>query len=179
MTIQISEHFNYKKLIRFVLPSIFMMILSSIYGVIDGFFVSNFVGKTPFAAINLVMPFVMILGGMGFMLGTGGTALKLFVGYDEELFALTVYAFRIFSFSFVFSGINIYASGFFTALNNGLVSAILSSLRSLVFQTAFVFLLPLLLGIDGIWWAMFATETCAFLVSDIFFLTMRKRYGYA
>lgn len=75
MTIQISEHFNYKKLIKFVLPSVFMMIVTSVYGVIDGLFVSNFVGKTPFAAINLIMPFSMILGGTGFMLGTGGTAL--------------------------------------------------------------------------------------------------------
>ena len=75
MKIQISDSFNYKKLIRFVLPSIFMMTVTSIYGVIDGLFVSNFVGKTPFAAINLIMPFPMILGGMGFMIGTGGTAL--------------------------------------------------------------------------------------------------------
>ena len=74
MRIQISDSFNYKKLIRFVLPSIFMMTVTSIYGVIDGLFVSNFVGKTPFAAINLIMPFPMILGGMGFMIGTGGTA---------------------------------------------------------------------------------------------------------
>lgn len=58
-----------------MLPSIFMMVVTSVYGVIDGLFVSNFVGKTPFAAINLVMPFIMILGGMGFMIGTGGTAL--------------------------------------------------------------------------------------------------------
>lgn len=75
MTIKISDHFNLRKLFRFVLPSIFMMIVTSIYGVVDGFFVSNFVGKTPFAAINLIMPFIMILGGMGFMIGTGGTAL--------------------------------------------------------------------------------------------------------
>lgn len=75
MTIQISDTFNYKKLIRFVLPSVFMMIVTSVYGVIDGLFISNFVGKTPFAVINLIMPFSMILGGMGFMIGTGGTAL--------------------------------------------------------------------------------------------------------
>lgn len=75
MTIKISDHFNLRKLFRFVLPYIFMMIVTSIYGVVDGFFVSNFVGKTPFAAINLIMPFIMILGGMGFMIGTGGTAL--------------------------------------------------------------------------------------------------------
>lgn len=442
MTIQISEHFTYKKLFRFVLPSIFMMVLTSIYGVVDGLFVSNFAGKTPFAAINLIMPFIMILGGMGFMLGTGGTALvskiigendrekanktftmiiifavilglaltavgmsvvrpvaylfgatedmieycvlygricigfttffmlqnifqsflaaaekpklgllvtlvagcanaaldalfiavfkwgivgaavatgigqvlggiipliyfarpnssllkitktniqikpilkscgngsselltnvassvvsilynlqlmkylgedgvsaygvimyvqfiflaieigftigsapivgfnygaqnnselknvfkksmivlgiagvvlsglaqalaiplaKLFVGYDQKLYELTVYAFRIYSFAFVFSGINIYSSGFFTALNNGIVSAVLSFLRAFVFQIAFVFLLPSLFRVDGIWWAMTATEIVAFIIAVIFFVAMRKKYQY-
>lgn len=443
MTIQISEHFNFRKLLRFVLPSIFMMVVASIYGVIDGLFVSNFAGKTPFAAINLIMPFVMILGGMGFMIGTGGTALvtkvlgendnekanryftmlivfaiilgvvltavgiavmrpvarflgagdammedcvlygrivvgfttffmlqnifqsflagaekpklglvvtliagcanaaldalfiavfkwgvvgaavatgigqflggvipliyfsrkngsllrftktkleikpillacanglselltniassvvsmlynlqlmkfygengvsaygvimyvqfiflalmigytigsapivgyhygaknsdelknifkksmiilatggailsglaqalavplsKLFVGYDAELYDLTVRAFRYFSFAFIFSGVAIYSSGFFTALNNGLISAILSILRSLVFQVVFVFLLPLIFGVDGIWRAMFATEACATVVAIIFFIVYRKKYHYA
>ena len=75
MAIQLSEHFTLKKLFRFVMPSVFMMIVTSVYVVVDGLFVSNFVGKTPFAAINLIMPFIMILGGMGFMLGTGGSAL--------------------------------------------------------------------------------------------------------
>ncbi|MBE6635144.1 MAG: MATE family efflux transporter [Ruminococcaceae bacterium] len=75
MQIQLSDHFDYKKLFRFVLPSVLMMVFISIYGVVDGFFVSNFVGKTPFAAINLIMPFIMVLGGMGFMIGSGGTAL--------------------------------------------------------------------------------------------------------
>lgn len=75
MAIRLSEHFNYKKLFRFVLPSIVMMVFTSIYGVVDGLFVSNYVGKTPFAAINLIMPFIMILGGVGFMIGTGGSAL--------------------------------------------------------------------------------------------------------
>ena len=74
-SIRLSDHFTYGKLLRFTLPSICMMVFTSIYGVVDGLFVSNFVGKTPFAAVNLVMPFVMILGGMGFMVGTGGTAL--------------------------------------------------------------------------------------------------------
>jgi len=74
-SIRLSDHFSYSKLLRFTLPSIVMMVFTSIYGVVDGLFVSNFVGKTAFASVNLVMPFVMILGGMGFMLGTGGTAL--------------------------------------------------------------------------------------------------------
>lgn len=73
--IQLSDHFTYRKLLRFVFPSIVMMVFTSIYGVVDGFFVSNFVGKTAFAAINLIMPFVMVFGGVGFMLGTGGSAL--------------------------------------------------------------------------------------------------------
>lgn len=73
--IQLSDHFTYGKLLRFVFPSIIMMVFTSIYGVVDGLFVSNFVGKTSFAAINLIMPVLMIFGGIGFMLGTGGSAL--------------------------------------------------------------------------------------------------------
>ena len=75
MKIQLSDSFDYKRLLRFSLPSIIMMIFTSIYGVVDGFFVSNFVGKTPFAAVNLIMPFLMILGTLGFMFGAGGSAL--------------------------------------------------------------------------------------------------------
>lgn len=75
MKIQLSEHFTYKKMIQFVLPSIVMMIFTSIYGVIDGLFVSNFVGKTAFAAINLIMPLLMGLSALGFMIGTGGSAI--------------------------------------------------------------------------------------------------------
>ena len=104
---------------------------------------------------------------------------KLFVGSDKELYGLTVHAFRLYSFAFVFSGVAIYSSGFFTALNNGLGSAILSVLRSLAFQVAFVFLLPLLFGVDGIWWAMFATEAGATVVAAIFFTAYRKKYNYA
>lgn len=97
MKIQLSDHFNYRRLIRFVLPSIAMMIFTSIYGVVDGFFVSNFVGKIPFAAVNLIMPFLMILGTIGFMLGTGGSALvsKLLgekkVDKAQEIFSMLVY----------------------------------------------------------------------------------------
>lgn len=74
MKIQLSDHFTYPRLLRFVLPSIVMMIFTSIYGVVDGLFVSNYVGKTPFAAVNLIMPFLMIMGAVGFMFGTGGSA---------------------------------------------------------------------------------------------------------
>ena len=75
MKIQLSDNFTYRKLIRFVLPCVGMMIFMSIYGVVDGFFVSNYAGKTPFAAVNLIMPFLFILATVGFMFGTGGSAL--------------------------------------------------------------------------------------------------------
>ena len=75
MHISLSEHFSYRKLLRFTFPSVIMMIFTSVYGVVDGLCVSNFVGKTPFAAINLIWPFLMILGCAGFMIGTGGSAL--------------------------------------------------------------------------------------------------------
>lgn len=97
MNIQLSDHFTYKKILRFTLPSIAMMIFTSIYGVVDGFFVSNYVGKTPFAAVNFIMPFLMILGAVGFMLGTGGSALiakTLGEGKRDKansLFSLLVY----------------------------------------------------------------------------------------
>ena len=97
MRIQLSDHFSYSRLIRFTLPSIAMMIFTSIYGVVDGFFVSNFAGKTPFAAVNLIMPFLMIVATVGFMFGTGGTAIvaKTFGEGDKEqankYFSLFVY----------------------------------------------------------------------------------------
>ena len=97
MHIQLSDHFTYKRLLRFTLPSIVMMVFTSIYGVVDGFFVSNFAGKTPFAAVNFIMPFLMILGALGSMFGTGGSALiakTLGEGESERakrLFSLFVY----------------------------------------------------------------------------------------
>ncbi len=75
MRIQLSDHFTYPKLLRFVLPSIIMMICTSIYSIVDGLFVSNYVGKTPFAAVNLIFPALMVMGTVGFMIGTGGSAI--------------------------------------------------------------------------------------------------------
>lgn len=97
MKIQLSEHFTYKKLLRFVLPSIVMMIFTSIYGVVDGLFVSNYVGKTAFAAVNLIMPFLMAISALGFMIDTGGSAIvakTLGEGKKEqanEYFSMLVY----------------------------------------------------------------------------------------
>lgn len=97
MQIKLSDSFDYKRLLRFTMPSIVMMIVTSVYGVVDGFFVSNFVGKTPFAAVNFVMPFLMMLGGFGFMFGTGGSALvsKTFGERQDRrarsIFSLVIY----------------------------------------------------------------------------------------
>lgn len=442
MSIQLSDHFSYSKLLRFTLPSIVMMIFTSIYGVVDGFFVSNYVGKTPFAAVNFIMPVLLILGSIGFMFGTGGSALisktmgegnseqakklfslfiyvsavigiiiavlgffllrpiaeilgakggmledcvvygrwillalpayilqfefqsffvtaekpqlglavtvatgvtnmildallvavfslglpgaaiataisqcvggiipliyfagpntstlrltrtaldgsallkacvngsselmsnismsivsmlynvqlikyagedgvaaygvlmyvnmiflaafigysvgtapvigyhygaghhnelksllrksltiigtlsiamviaaeclarplsSIFVGYDQALMEMTLHAFLIYSFSFLFAGIAIYGSSFFTALNNGLVSALISFLRTLVFQIAAVILFPLIWGIDGIWMSIVAAELMAVIVTVLFLFGMRKKYHY-
>ena len=442
MKIRLSDHFSYKKLFAFIYPTVIMMVFTSIYGVVDGFFVSNFVGKTPFAAVNLIMPFVMVIGGMGFMVGTGGTALVskamgegdgqkakryfsmmiyftallavilsvvgivfmrpvahflgatdemlehsvlygrivigftaafmlqsvfqsflvaaerpkmglvctvaagvtnmaldalfiavfkwgvagaavatgisqcvgglipliyfimpnksrlhlvvtglkakpilkacangsselmsnissslvgmlynfqllkfagengvsaygvlmytqfifvaillgysigtapivgfhygasntdelknllkkstvimgiggvvlavaalalsstlagIFVGYDRELYELTLHAFKIYSIHFVFAGFNIFASGFFTALNNGGVSAAISFLRTLVFQSSSVLILPALFGTDGIWWAVCVAEVAALIISGIFLFVNRRKYKY-
>ncbi len=442
MNIRLSDHFTYRRLLRFTLPSIAMMIFTSIYGVVDGLFVSNFVGKTPFAAVNLIMPFLMMLGALGFMFGTGGCALiarqlgegrqekanrtfslliavtvvsgvvlaaagviflrpiarllgaqgellelcvlygwvnllvlpalmlqyefqsffvaaekpqlglavtvasgvtnmvldalfivgmgwgvagaaaatamsqivggvlplayfarkngsllrltrlvwdgrallrtctngsselmsnismslvgmlynvqlmryagedgvaaygvlmyvnfiflatfigyangsapvvsyhygagnrselrslraksltivgvlslgmfaasellarplaAVFVGYDPALSEMTVHAFQLYSLSFLFSGVAIYGSSFFTALNDGLTSAAISFLRTLVFQTAAVMLLPLWLGLDGVWWSIVAAEAVAALVTAVLLVRKRGQYGY-
>ena len=97
MNIQLSDHFTYGRLLKFTLPSIVMMVFTSIYGVVDGIFVSNFAGKVPFAAINLIMPYLMVFGTVGFMIGTGGTALismTLGLGNREKansIFSLLTY----------------------------------------------------------------------------------------
>lgn len=441
--IQLSDHFTLGRLFRFCLPSVVMMVFTSIYGVVDGYFVSNFVGKTPFAAVNLIMPFLMILGGVGFMIGTGGSALVakhlgeqnndqarrvfsmmlivtlilgvstsalgfifaenvaqllgadsellpycvtyartclifntmfmlqnvfqsflvtaerpkmglavviaagctnmlldflfiavfeldvvgaalatglsqtvggllplifflrrnngsklhmvrtrlefrpilqacangaselmtsisssivsmlynfqllrlagqdgvsaygvlmyvqfifaavyigyaigtapitgynygaqnhkelrnirrksiritltagvimviiaellapvlagIFVGYDKDLFSMTVHAFRLFSFTFLLSGFNIWCSSFFTALNNGAVSAAISFLRTLVFQLAAVLILPIFLKLDGVWISVAFAEVCAFIISLLFLIAKKKKYDY-
>lgn len=103
---------------------------------------------------------------------------KIFVSYDEELMKLTVHAFRVFSFSFLFSGFAIYGSAFFTALNDGLTSALVSFLRTLVFQIAAVLLFPLVLDVDGIWISIVAAEVMAVIVTVLFLAGKRKKYGY-
>ena len=103
---------------------------------------------------------------------------KLFVGYDEELFNITVYGFTIFSFSFLFSGFPILGSSFFTALNNGLISAVISFLRTMVFQIVAVFILPVFFGLNGVWLSVVTAEFLAMLSTAIFLIAKKKKYGY-
>lgn len=110
MNISLSDHFTYKKLLRFTFPSVVMMILTSIYGVVDGVFVSNFVGSEAFASINIIMPFLMILGAIGFMTGSGGSALVALTfgtGNEKkakEIFSLLVYVLIAVGFLFTVGG---------------------------------------------------------------------------
>ena len=108
-----------------------------------------------------------------------GPLARIFVGYDEFLCEMTRHGFALYALSFIAAGFNIFASSFFTALSNGLVSAAISFLRTLVFQVAAVLLLPLILGLDGVWLAIVAAELLAFLVTCFFFLRERGRYHYA
>ncbi len=170
MNIQLSDHFDTRRLLRFALPSILMMVFTSVYGVVDGFFVSNFVGKTPFAAVNFIMPFLMVLRALGFMLGTGGSALmgKLLGEENGEK------ANQVFS---LLCGVPIFGSSFFTALNDGLTSALISFLRTVVFQVAAVLLLPLLFGLDGIWYSLIVAELAAAAVTVFFWVKKREVYS--
>lgn len=103
---------------------------------------------------------------------------RIFVGYDPALYEMTVHGFRIFSFQFLFAGVSIFASSFFTALSNGGVSAMISFLRTLVFQTAAILILPLIWKLDGIWISIVAAELVSFVVSLIYIAAKRKKYGY-
>lgn len=136
--IQLSNHFTHKKLFRFCLPSVAMMIFTFLSGTLAG----------------------------------------IFVGYDTELLDMTVYALKIFAVAFIFAGCNIFTSAFFTALNNGGVSAAISFMRTLVFQMLSVLILPAFFGLDGIWWAVAVAETAAFIVSLTFLFAKRKKYHY-
>jgi len=146
MRIQLSDHFTYKRLFRFVLPSIVMMIFTSIYGVVDGLFVSNFVGKTPFAAINLIMPLLMGLGSIGFMIGTGGGALvSKTLGEGKEKKANQYFSMLI--FITIISGVTLTILGLFLtrplaiamgATDQLLEDCVLYGSILLIFQTAFM-----------------------------------------
>ena len=132
---------------------------------------------------NLYKKNLLAMGVFGLAMFVSAEALsvpfsRLFTGYDEELFALTKRAFHLYSFSFLLTGFNMFGSLFFTALNNGLVSALISFMRTLVFQVLCVFILPALLGIDGIWLSGISYEILSAAVVAVCLVKFRKRYGY-
>ena len=103
---------------------------------------------------------------------------KIFIGYDDTLLDMTISGFRIYAISFLFSGFNFFASAFFTALNNGVISAIISGMRTLVLESLCVLILPLIFGLNGIWGAIIVAEFLALLLSFLFFKHFRNRYEY-
>ena len=127
---------------------------------------------------SLVIIAAFSLGMLAFSELLARPLAAIFVSYDAALMALTVRAFRIYALSFLFAGTAIYGSSFFTALNDGLTSALISFVRTLLFQTAAVLLLPLLLGIDGVWWSIVAAEAAAALMTAAFMKGKQKQYGY-
>ncbi len=139
--------------------------------------------KNPAEIGNILKKSFVIIGisslaMLGFSEVMAGPLSRIFVGYDPALYEMTVHGFRIFSFRFLFAGVSIFASSFFTALSNGGVSAMISFLRTLVFQTAAILILPLIWKLDGIWISVVAAELVSFVVSLIYIAAKRKKYGY-
>lgn len=125
--------------------------------------------------VNAVFGVIMLILGEATAVPLG----KLFVGYDPELLEMTCRCFYIGSVCYLFAGTNIFASSFFTALNNGLVSAIISFMRTLVFQVSTVLLLPLIWKLDGVWMSITAADILSFCVTLFFLIKLRKKYHYA
>ena len=132
---------------------------------------------------SLLRHSVMLLLSVGALMTlvselSAGPAARLFVGYDPELTALTEHAIRLYMISFFIAGFNLFISAWFTGLNNGKVSAVVSFVRNLVFELGFVFLLPAILGSNGIWLAVDAADLCCLVLGVTLILAYRKRYGY-
>lgn len=127
-------------------------------------------------SIVLLTVFSLVMAGSAALLA--GPLSHIFVGYDKVLYAMTRHGFLIYALSFLLCGFNIFGSSLFTALNNGLISAVISFLRTLVCQIAAVLILPLLLGLDGIWWSIVVAELVALLLTVFCIFKFRKRYSY-
>lgn len=127
-------------------------------------------------SLGIIGVFAVCMLALGFFLAEPLS--RLYVGYDSELLEMTVHGFHIFAWSFLFAGFAIFSSSFFTALNDGLTSAAISFLRTLVFQIAAVMLLPLVWDIDGIWWSIVVAELMAVVVGGIFLVVKQKKYHY-
>ena len=127
-------------------------------------------------SLVLLSGFAVVLFGASQILA--GTLADIFVGYDLELKEMTVDAFRIYAGSFLLCGFNIFGSAFFTALNNGLISAIISFMRTLVFEIGAVLLLPMIFGLTGIWCAIIVAEIAALVLTTFFLVRKREEYHY-
>ena len=132
---------------------------------------------------GLLKKSLRLLGVSGIVMLTAAQLLavplaQIFVGYDKELVNLTVSGFRIFAIAFPFMGFAIFGSGFFTALNDGLTSALISFLRTLVFEVSAVLILPMIWGIDGIWLSIIVAEVMAVMFTAVFLIVKRKRYHF-
>ena len=124
--------------------------------------------------INIVFGVAMVL--LAFLLSR--PLAYIFTSYDEELLEITTKAMKIYAFSFLLTGCNIFTSSFFTALNNGIISAIISMSRTLVFEIGAVLILPLIFGLDGIWYAVFVSEAMSFIIGMLFLRIFKKKYQY-
>lgn len=169
-------------------------VMMYISGIFSAAFLGYSIGTAPIVGYNdgaknytelqaLFKKSLIIIGTLGVAMIAVGELFtaplsRIFVGYDETLMELTVYGFRIFALSFAFMGFSIYASGFFTALNDGLTSALISFLRTMVFQVAAIIILPLLYGIDGVWISIVVAEFSSVVASIIFLVAKRKKYHY-
>ena len=139
--------------------------------------------ENPAEVRNILQKSLRLMAGVGVAMTALAWLLAsplahIFVGYDQGLMEMTRHAFHICSFMFLVAGINIFGSSFFTALNNGLISAVISFLRGLVFQCLSVIILPIFFKLDGIWWAVVVADVCSFCVTAVFLLAKRKKYGY-
>lgn len=132
---------------------------------------------------NLLRKGLLLMGVFGLSMSVSAEVFavplsRIFVGYDRKLLELTVSGFQIFALSFLFMGFGIFASGFFTALNDGVTSAVISFLRTLVLQTAAVMILPVFMGINGVWISVVAAEFMAVILGAVFLIGKRNRYHY-
>ncbi len=132
---------------------------------------------------NLVKKSILITGIVGIMMTilaeiSAPTLVNFFVGYDRDLFEMTCHGFRLYAISFIVMGFNIWSSGFFTALGDGIISAILAFLRALVFQVIIILVLPLILGLSGVWLAIVIAEILAMLVTIYFLYKKKDKYHY-
>jgi len=133
---------------------------------------------------NLFRESMIIISVFGVILTVAAMLLagplsELFVGYDRELYEMTRKGFLLYAISFLFSGYSIFGSSLFTALNNGVVSAVISFVRTLLFQVAAILILPMIWGLDGIWYSISVAEAAAVVLTLVFIVKLRKKYGYA